>query len=161
MTIPNYLKHLIECKCILKIFEGHSPSVYHKFIVFSELEDNTGEIIDSYAQCNNCGVIHLVTEVGTSTILPKEELRTLPSIDEIELELPDKITNLLKKNECELHVWQEAKHILEYKLWGKFIVLSKEKSPSNPNLLIGKALVIHGENLFKIESFEQPIEEIV
>lgn len=161
MNIPTYIKHLIECKCILKIFEGRNPPIFHKFVVFSELRENSGDVVPSYAMCNNCGVVHYVTEVGTSTVLAKEEMRTLPSIEEIELELPVKVTTLLKKNDCDLHVWQEAKHILERKLWGKFILLSKEKSPEDPNLFLGKALVIHGQELFKIETFEQPIEEIV
>lgn len=150
-----YIKHLVECKCILKIYEGSNPPVFHKFVVFSEFEDETGDMIPSFAQCNNCGVIHKVTEVSTSSILRKEEMRTIASIEELEMELPQKLVSLLKSNDCDLHVWQEAKHILTHKLWGKFVVLSREKE----NLTIyGKALVILGEGLFKVESFEQPEE---
>jgi hypothetical protein len=148
----HYIKHLVECNCILKIFEDVRPVVFHKFVVFSTIQDVTGDIIPSYAQCNNCLAIHKVVEVGQSQTIKKEELRSLPSIEEIELEIPEKVSAILQKNECELHVWQEARHILEYKLWGKFIVLSKEKEGSTT---LGKALVIHGENMFKIETFEQ------
>jgi len=147
----HYIKHLIECKCIIKIFEDKVPPVFHKFIVFSEFEDETGDMIPSFAQCNNCGVIHKVTEVSTSSILRKEEMKTIPSIEEIELELPAKVVSLLKSNDCDLHVWQEAKHILNHQLWGKFVVLSKEKEEL---VVRGKALAILGEGLFKIETFE-------
>lgn len=150
-----YIKHLVECKCILKIFEGKTPPVFHKFVVFSEFYDNSGDMIPSFAQCNNCGVIHNVTEVSTSSILRKEEMRTIISTEELEMELPQKVVSLLKSNDCDLHVWQEAKHILQHQLWGKFIVLSREKEGT---VVHGKALVILGEGLFKIESFEQPEE---
>lgn len=151
----HYIKHLVECKCILKIFEDKIPPVFHKFVVFSEFYDNSGDMIPSFAQCNNCGVIHNVTEVSTSSILRKEEMRTIVSTEELEMELPQKVVTLLKSNDCDLHVWQEAKHILQHQLWGKYIILSREKEGSTTH---GKALVILGDALFKIESFEQPDE---
>lgn len=151
----EYIKHLIECKCILRIYEHVDPPVFHKFVVFSTIEEPSGNIIPSYAQCNNCGSVHKVTEVGKSVMLPKEEMRSLESIEEIELELPDKVVAILKKNECDLHVWQEARHILNHELWGRFVILAKEKEDST---ILGKALVIHGHSLFKIESFEQEEE---
>lgn len=149
---------MIQCKCILKIFEGRNPTVFHKFIVFTELDDATGDVIPSFAQCNNCGVIHKVIEIGQTVVVPKEDMRSLPTIEEIELDLPAKVSSLLKNNDCDLHVWQEARHIINNKMWGKFVVISKEKSPTDKSLTLGKALVIHGESLFKIESFEQTDE---
>lgn len=169
MSNRLYMKHLVECKCILKLFEGVTPPKYHKFVVFSEVEDpivsstnieilrdlleaTVGKVIPSYAQCNNCGVIHHVTEANTSTILPKEEMRSMPTIDEIEMELPPKVASVLRSNECELHVWQEARHILTNQLWNSFVILAKEKAPNG--VVTGKALLILGESLFKIETFE-------
>jgi len=156
-----YIKHLIQCKCILKLYEDRFPPVFHKFIVFTELDKTTGDVIPSFAHCNNCGVIHKVIEIGQSVVVPKEDMRSLPTIEEIEFELPPKVSSLLKNNDCDLHVWQEAKYILENKLWGKFVVISKEVSPTDKSLTLGKALVIHGESLFKIESFEQTDEVVL
>ena len=145
----EYIKHLVECKCILKIFEHIEPPVFHKFVVFSVMEEPSADVIPSFVQCNNCGSIHKVTEVGQSAMLPKEEMRTLESKEDLELELPDKVIAVLKKNDCDLHVWQEAKHILEHEMWGRFVVVSKEKEGSTT---LGKALVFHGKSLFKMES---------
>lgn len=159
----HYAKHLIECKCILKIFEDVSPMVFHKFVVFSEF-DNDGNLIPSYTQCNNCGVIHKVTEVATSILLGKEDMKSLQTIEDIELELPPQVVRQLKTNDCDLHVWQEARHILNHKLWGKFVVLSRERQektlPGEPEKVVGKALVILGDSLFKVETFEQTDEVV-
>lgn len=161
MASNQYVKHLCECKCIHRLFENASPPKYHKFIVFSEIRfkdetDVVGYVVPTYAQCNNCGVIHHVTEVGFSTFLPKEEMRSMPTIDEIEMELPTKVASVLRSNECELHVWQEARHILSNQLWNSFVILAKEKAPNG--VVTGKALLILGESLFKIETFESSDE---
>lgn len=148
----DYVKHLIECKCILPHLQELEPIIFHKFIVFSELEPVTANIVPSYAQCNNCGVIHRVTEVGTTDVLRKEELRTLANIEDIELELPEKLSGILKRHECELHIWQEARFILQHKLYGRFLVLEKEKEGST---VIGKALMIFGSSIFRVETFER------
>ena len=148
----DYVKHLIECKCVLPHLQEIDPIIWHKFIVFSALEIGTANIVPSYAQCNNCGVIHKVTEVGTTELLRKEEMRSLPSIEDLEMELPEKLASVLKRHECEIHVWQEAKFIVENKLWGRFIVLTKENEGST---VIGKALMIFGTSMFKIENFER------
>lgn len=148
---PEYVKHLVECRCILPQFKNMEDPPYHKFIVFSEL-DEKAQVKPSFAQCNNCGIIHKVTEVSVSVTLKKEELRSLETIDDIELQIPEKIANLLRKHECELHVWQEAKFILDHGLWGRFIVLSKEREGE---MIIGKICQILGNNLVKIENFER------
>ena len=38
--MKNYIKHLVECQCILKIFEKKTKPLYHKFIVFSVIDEN-------------------------------------------------------------------------------------------------------------------------
>jgi len=148
---PEYVKHLIECRCSLAQFRGWDNPPNHKFVVFSELEGLTG-VKPSHAQCNNCGIIHRVVEVGESITLKKENLRTLTTVEDLEGQMPVWLTQLLKKNECELHVWQEAKFIMDHQLWGRFIVLSKERED---DMVIGKICQILGENLHKIESFER------
>lgn len=148
----EYVKHLVECNCTLPQYVDIEPVVFHKFVVFSELEDETASLIPSVVQCNCCGAIHKVTEVATSTLLRKESSHLLDSIDDIELELSEKLSSILVRYEVELHVWQEAKFIITHELWGRFVVLVKEYEGDS---LLGKALVIFGDNLFKIENFEQ------
>lgn len=148
----DYIKHLIECKCILPQFKHLQPPAFHKFLVFSEIDMNDGTLINSYAQCNNCGVIHKIKEIGQSTILKKETMTALLSIDDIKNSIPAKLTAILEQNQCPLPLWQEAQFILQHKLWGKGFTLSQEREDTN---IIGKYIVILGETIYDIKPFER------
>ena len=65
----NFTRHLIECHCTLKIFEKKTKPVYHKFPVFSVIDEkeNIDEI--KYVSCNNCGAIHEVKDFCKSEII--------------------------------------------------------------------------------------------
>ena len=63
----NYLRHLLECQCILSIYKNNTVPVYHKFQVFSKFDDN--DIIETkYVLCNNCDALHEIQGVGKSEI---------------------------------------------------------------------------------------------
>ena len=62
-------KHLIKCRCVLPQFKKLDNPPVHKFVVFSALNEE-GNVVTKYAQCNNCGVIHKVTDLCTSEIIP-------------------------------------------------------------------------------------------
>jgi len=148
---PAYEKHLVKCHCFLPQYKNLDDPPAHQFVVFSILNEQ-GDVIPSYAQCNNCGIIHRVIEVGESQITRKESMLSLPQIDDIKPSLPDWLVTILEKHDCELHVWQEAEFIYRNKLFGKHIILSREREG---NIVIGKLLIILGERLHKIETFEQ------
>lgn len=148
---PDYIKHIIECKCILPQFKTVQPSVFHKFIVFSVL-DSQGMVEPHYAQCNNCGVIHRITEIGTSRIVKKETMPSLVSIEDLKATLPPKLVGILELHDCPLPYWEEAAFIVKNRLWGKGFVLAKEFDGS---LLMGKYIVILGETLYDIKTFER------
>jgi hypothetical protein len=154
MAAKEYTKHLVECKCVLPQFKQVEPPRWHHFVVFSEI-DEMGSVIPSFAQCNNCGIVHRITEVGTSIILTKDNSTTLPSLEELKIGLPDKIVSILEKYDVDLPTYQEAMFIFEHKLWGRTIILNKEILDG---LLVGKYLVVLGDSLWKINSFEQEAE---
>jgi hypothetical protein len=146
----DYIKHLIECKCILPQFKNRKPPVFHSFVVFSVIEDN-GDVRLSFAQCPNCGVIHKVTEVGVSAILRKEEMSSLMTVDEIKSSLPENLLKILSTYELPLPTWQEISFIFDNELWGKSpVILSKEEVEG---ITTGKYLAILGKELFQIKSF--------
>ena len=65
----NFIRHLIECHCTLKIFENKTKPIYHKFPVFS-ITDEKGNISEiKYVSCNNCGAIHEVKDFCKSEIM--------------------------------------------------------------------------------------------
>lgn len=126
------------------------PPVFHKFVVFSELEDETANVIPSIAQCENCGAIHKILEVGLSKQLPKESSPILPDKEEIKSELPSWLSDYLEKYECNIATWQEALFIYKNKIWGNYVILAREREE---NTVSGKTLLILGEDLHKVESF--------
>jgi hypothetical protein len=150
----DYITHLIECNCFIRQFKNSTNPPSHKFIVFSEL-DESANVKPSYAKCNNCGAVRRITEICVSQAAPSmnEDSRSLETIDDIRLELPQNLIKILEKHECELHTWQEARFILKAGLFGRFVVLSKERTKED--LVIGKTCQILGNDLYKIENFER------
>lgn len=143
------IKHLITCNCILKQFELIEPPIFHKFIVFSIINQD-GSIRPSYAKCNNCQGIHKITEVGVSEKLKRETAPAIPDIEEIKTTLPEKLVELLSRYNIDLPTWQEIKFVYEEEKWGKPIVLYREEDSGE---LVGKYLIIAGKTLWKIDSF--------
>jgi len=71
------VKHLVQCRCVLPQYKSALTPVYHQFVVFSVI-DETDSVISKIVQCNNCGILHRIFEVGKSEILSgKEELKSL------------------------------------------------------------------------------------
>lgn len=148
--MKSYIKHLIECVCSLPQFENHDPIIFHKFIVFSELDEN-GEFIIHFAQCNHCKMIHKVTEVNESKIIKKEEMAGLETESDIRNSLPLKYQKAIENYKLDLPTLQEIKFIIDNEQWGKQIILEKEEIDSNT--LSGKFLLLISENLLKIDKF--------
>jgi hypothetical protein len=145
----EYIKHLVQCNCVLKQFELIEPPVFHKFVVFSVVNEDVS-IKPSYAKCNNCGGIHRVTEVGVSEKLRRESAPTIPDAEEIKTSLPEKLVGMLLKYSLELPTWQEIKFIYENEMWGRPVILHREQEGEER---YGKYLVIAGKSLWKIDSF--------
>lgn len=147
--MPESIKHLVTCNCILKQFEELDPPIFHKFIVFSVINDD-GSIKPCYAQCNNCRGIHKVTEVGVSEKQRRETAPTLPSIEEIKTNLPDKLVELLSKYQIDLPTWQEIRFFYDNEKWGRPIILHREEDGGER---FGKYLLLVGKTLWTIDSF--------
>ncbi|HNC58430.1 MAG TPA: hypothetical protein PLP33_23590 [Leptospiraceae bacterium] len=155
----SYLKHLVECNCILPQFKRVQPPLFHKFVVFSEIDDKTQNLISTYVKCNNCGAVHRVYEVSKSEITKNENTKGIVSIDELKLGIPEKLSIILEKYEAQLPIWQEINFIIENKLWGKEIILAKESEDTKQHKrLLFTTLLIAGDGLFKINKREREIE---
>lgn len=149
----TYVKHIVECNCVLPQFQNRHPVIFHKFVVFSVIEED--KFLPSFAQCNNCSGVHHVTEVNESRLVAKENTRNLPDEEEIKASLSTRLVGLIEKYKPELPTLQEIAFIFQEEMWGSIVVLSKEKEG---NTVFGKTLMIAGPELFKIDSF---LEEIV
>jgi hypothetical protein len=147
--MKEYIKHMVECNCSLPQFSKVKPPVFHKFIVFSVISEN-GNLEPSFAECNHCGAIHKVIEVGKTEQLKRETMFGLEKIEEIKTTLPEPVAKLLEAYKVDLPTWQEVKFIYTHEKWGKPVILSKEEQDG---VVLGKYLLIVGKDLYKVDSF--------
>lgn len=144
--------HLVKCRCVLSQFKNTPNPPVHQFVVFSAIDDKD-DVVQKYAQCNNCGSIHKIVDVCKSEILQgKENLASILTIEDIKVSLPSNLTAILERHNVELYIWEQAQFILENKLWGDFVVLAKEEENGTKQ---GKYMRIMSESFFKIESFSR------
>ena len=150
--MSNYgTKHLVECHCVLPQYKGRKDPVFHKFVVFSEVDDSD-TVVPKFVQCNNCGVVHKVYDICKSEISPggRDELRTVATIDETRLGMPRDVQNILDTYNCDLPTWEMTKYILDNEKWNESVILVQEQIEGSTQ---GKSLVISSKVSFKIESF--------
>lgn len=150
-----YIKHLVECNCLLPQFKHSDPPKWHHFVVFSEIDDK-GDVIPSFAQCNNCGIIHKVVEACVSSTLKRDNLPSLVTREELLDALPEKLQKDLEKYKPDLPTLQEITWIREHQAWGRSVILTKDEVDG---IVLGKYLLLLGDTLWKINSFQDGGED--
>ncbi len=145
------IKHLIECHCTLKIYQKLEETIYHKFPVYSKYDKESGAIIPKIAQCNNCKTLHKVYDICKSEIVPggKDEDRTMLTKEDIIIQLPDKISNFLVSQNCDITIFEHVLDIIDSEIWNEHVILSREIIDDNLHV---KILQIIGDNRFKIRN---------
>jgi len=145
-------RHLVECRCVLQQYKNLPDPIKHQFMVFSII-DNDDNVIQKYAQCNNCGLIHKIVDICKSEILPgKEQSSAILSIEDIKLSLPVNLTAILERSNVDLSTWEYAQFILENKRWGEFLIIGSEEESGVKQ---GKYVRIMSDTFFKIETFNR------
>ena len=141
---------MIECHCILPQYKRRSDPVFHKFVVFS-LVDDRDTAIPKFVQCNNCGVVHKVYDLCKSEIIAgKDETRAITSKEDIGFSIPSDLRDLLDTYDCDLATWEHVKYSIDYKKFGENIILTRELVDTE---ITGKVLVIKARDAFSIESY--------
>ena len=81
------IKHLVSCHCVLPQFRKMKNPIFHKFVVFSKLENDN--VVPKIAKCNNCGVLHKVIDICKSEFIHGHEdsVRSIVQVDYIKLPL--------------------------------------------------------------------------
>lgn len=131
----NFTRHLIECHCILKIFQNKTKPLYHKFSVFS-LFDEKDIIEKKYVSCNNCGAIHEVKDLCKSEIKWGSDMYSglVITKDDIKFNLNNKkysnVVDILETNDCDISIWELVEYCLENNI-DHSIVLSKQDIQDN------------------------------
>jgi len=144
------IKHLIECHCVLPQYRHRDDPVFHKFIVFSIIDDSD-TVVPKYAQCNNCEVVHKITDLCRSEVLGgRDELRSVITIDDLKIMIPEDIARILESYDCDLPTWENVLFILQNKKWGSSVIASREVLEDERH---GKMLTFVGPGQTKIEAF--------
>ncbi len=147
----KFAKHLVKCTCFLSIFRDRNLDEIpqHSFVVVSEFDDEDN-VLPSYVQCNNCGVIHKVTDICKSEIIAgKDHLSSIQTIDEIASSLPSSLIDTLRVYDLDVTVWQEVALNVKYKIDGSTVILTKEVVGDD---VVGKKMVMK-DGKFVISSY--------
>lgn len=143
-------KHLIECHCVLPQYRDRKKTIYHKFAVFSEVDDSD-TVVPTCVQCNNCGTVHQIYDICKSEICPgKDESRSVEKREDVCISLPKALVELFESYSLEVVDYQYARFVLENKRWGTTIILSSESSGEKKE---GKILRFLSEEKFRVEPF--------
>jgi hypothetical protein len=148
--VPKGQKHLVPCRCILPQFKKRRKPPVHQFVVFSVVEDDDS-VRQKHVQCNNCGAIHKVLDLGKSEILPgKDHMGSIVTVDDVKTNLPARITGVLERFNLDLPTWEQAQFIVDNQHWGSFVVVA---SDLEDGVRHGKVVRIFDEKTVKVESF--------
>lgn len=145
------IKHLIQCHCILPQYRNTPNPIFHRFVVFSVIDDDDA-VVPKVVACNNCGAVHKVTEIWKSSIvIGRDDLQSAMTVEDISLSLPDNVVQVLKSYKVDLPTWEEVLFAFEQDAWGTEIVLTRD---TVGELTQGKMLRLIGPpSRIKIESF--------
>jgi hypothetical protein len=146
------VKHLLECNCTLPQYRDRAHRVFHKFMVFSII-DEEDKVISKYAQCNNCAIIHKVIEIGKSEFTSKDESRALLTIEDVKRGIPPDVIEILDDHKLEIPYWEEVAFLYEHKRWNSHIVITSEEESGET---INKLIRILGPASVRIETVTSP-----
>ena len=106
------LKHLIQCHCVLPQYRNANPAIFHKFVVFSLVEDDV--VKEKIVQCNNCGVLHRIVDHCKSEIIHgKDSSSAVRTIEDVELNIPEKLAAYLKSQQVDIATWEQVEWVLD------------------------------------------------
>lgn len=143
------VKHLVQCHCVLPQFRGSDPPVFHKFVVFSVINDEDA-VVEKVAKCPNCDALHRVTEVGKSEIAHgKEGSSSVIDVEDIKSQLPTGIASILDRHKVDEATYEQALFYVNTYNSDDPIVLAKERIEDKVSV---KAMWIRPDRSLKIET---------
>ena len=156
----KYLKHLIECQCILPQYKKQSTPVFHKFPVFSLFKENENQDfsqpIVKYVKCNNCDAVHRVYDICKSELLKNsdEYVDLVTNLEDLKYAIPADLIEILSKNKMDIADYEMCVHLIENKCNDK-LILSKKNIGNN---MVCKFLNFNeGKYSIKQQSFQRDI----
>lgn len=119
------VKHLVECHCVLPQYRKMENPIFHKFVVFSVIDDDAIE--PKFVQCNNCLIVHKIVDICKSEIVAGLEFsNAVTRLDEIKESIPDQMASFLEKANSDMATWENVAFLLENSLGGFEVPIAKE-----------------------------------
>ena len=145
--MKDYICHTVECQCVLPIYNKIEKPVYHQFVVFNKLNDDSME--EKYVECNNCGIIHQIVGLNKSNII--SDTTNYKSLvvnkEDLSYNLPTKYLEFLtKKNIEEIYIWEKIYFLLENNI-NESVLYNKTKIE---NFVICEFIDVIDKNNFKL-----------
>lgn len=143
-------KHLIQCHCVLPQYKKRENPFFHKFVAYSRCDDS-GEVIEKFSKCNNCGVIHKIIDFCKSELFyGSEDALSLITVDDLRLTMPDNIQNILDKHKCDIATWEQVAHCFECDIFDTPIVIAKKRISGSTQM---KHLILLESGKVKIDAY--------
>lgn len=143
-------KHLIECHCVLPQYRKLDEPIFHKFVVFSEIDDE-GMVTPKLVRCENCGAVHKVYDICMSEIATsKEDSKSVITKKDVAPSLPKQLVEVLEEYQMSVADYEAAKFYIENQKWGSSIILTREPEEGGSS---GKMLVFVGSEKFRIDPY--------
>ena len=143
------IKHMVECHCVLPQFRKRPSPPFHKFVVFSIIDDGD-TVIEKHAKCNNCGVIHNIFDISKSHILSGQEEGAVMEISDIQLMMPRSLSDILQNYSCDLPTWELVLFNIQNDLWNSKVVLSRS---SEDGIVSGRVLKMISPGNYQIHPY--------
>lgn len=147
-------KHIVECHCILPQFKSRKDATWHKFVVFSIIDDGD-TVIPKHAKCNNCGVIHNVFDIGKSEVLPGQESGAVMKIDDIKIMMPDSLSRVLVSYNCDVATWEQVLFVLQNNKFPSNITVDRKEEDG---IISGKILEMKNYNSYSVKPYSGKVE---
>jgi hypothetical protein len=148
------IKHVIECHCILPQYKTNPTPVWHKFVVFSIIDD-ADCVVPKHARCNNCGVVHNVIDIGKSEVLSGQEVGAVMDKDDIAMMLPESLKNILISYNCDVATWEHVLFVLQNSKFPSNIVVSRTEESG---ITTGKLLTMQSHGSYQIKPYSTRTE---
>ena len=150
------IKHTIACRCILTQFRNRKNPPVHQFVVFSEIKDDDS-ILSTHVSCNNCGIIHKITDLCKSEIIENSEDSPVVTKSDVRISINTDVREILDSYDVDLPTYQYARWIMESESWGEQIILTKKELEDRVE---GKYLVFKGPGQYRINTFLEDLNEV-
>jgi hypothetical protein len=143
------VKHLVQCHCVLPQFRNADPPIFHKFVVFSVV-DNEDKVVEKISKCPNCDALHRVNEIGKSEIYHgRDGSSAVMDIEDVKSQLPTGLVAVLDRHKVDDATYEQALFYANTYESELPIVLAKERLENSTSV---KALWLRPDRSFRIET---------